>query len=313
VFPEFIDASLLAAFKSCPELARKGYVEHWKSKRPSVHLHAGGAFAAGMEAARSSFYVAGADAPTSVETGKKRLAAFYGDFDCPPDSAKSRERMLGAFDFYFANYPLDHTIAPILLPGGKRGIELSFAEPLPIKNPDTGDPLIYVGRADAILNFAGGRYITDEKTTTQLGASWSRQWDLRSQFMGYVWLSRQAGIPVTGALIRGVSILKTKYETQQAIVNHPQWSVDRWYGEMLSWVEDLVRCYTTNRWRHNFDHACAEYGGCQFRTVCASQDETPWLETHFERRAWNPLLRTETRLITAAECNSEWTFEKAKP
>lgn len=296
MFPEFIDASLLAAFKSCPELGRKAYVEHWKSKLPSVHLHAGGAFAAGMEVARSAFYVGGLDADASVAAGKVRLADFYGDFDTPSDSAKTKDRMLGAFDFYFSHYPLDHVVAPILLPGGKRGIELSFAEPLPIKNPDTGDPLIYVGRADAILNFGGGRYITDEKTTTQLGASWSRQWDLRSQFMGYIWLCRQSGIPVTGALIRGVSILKTKYETQQAIVNHPQWSIDRWVAEMLMWVEDLVTCYKTNRWRHNFDHACAEYGGCQFRQVCASQDETSQLETFFERRAWNPLLRTETKL-----------------
>lgn len=296
MFPELIDASLLASFKSCPELCRKAYIEHFKSKLPSVHLHAGGAFAAGMETARSAFYVAGLSPETSVEAGKTRLAEFYGDFACPADSAKTKDRMLGAFDFYFANYPLDHVIAPILLPSGKRGIELSFAEPLPIANPDTGDPLIYVGRADAVLNFAAGRYITDEKTTTQLGASWSRQWDLRSQFIGYVWLCRRAGISVTGALIRGVSILKTKYETQQAIVNHPEWSTDRWYNEMLLWVQDLVTCYKTDKWRHNFDHACAEYGGCQFRLACASQDETPWLETHFERRAWNPLLRAETKL-----------------
>jgi hypothetical protein len=297
VFPELIDASLLAAYKSCPELARKGYVEHWKSKLPSVHLHAGGAFAAGMEAARTAYYVTELDAAQAVEAGKTRLAEFYGDFDCPSDSAKSKDRMLGAFDFYFANYPLDRAFnEPITLPGGKRGIELSFAEPLPIAHPDTGDPLIYCGRADAILKFGGGHYITDEKTTTQLGASWSRQWDLRSQFTGYCWLARRAEIPVNGALIRGVSILKTKYETQQAVTNRDDFTIQRWYNEMLLWVQDLVRSYKTNEWRHNFDHACAEYGGCQFRLACASHDETPWLETHFERRAWNPLLRTETKI-----------------
>lgn len=296
MFPELIDASLLSAFKSCPELCRKGYIEHYKSKGPSVHLHAGGAFAHGCERTRTAFYVEGKDSEAAVAEGVGALLEFYGSFDCPADSAKSAERMAGAFEFYWDNYPLDFENDPIILGSGKRAIEVSFAEPLPIMHPETGDPLIYCGRLDAILKYAGGHYITDEKTTTQLGASWSRQWDLRSQFQGYCWGAKQIGIRVDGALVRGISILKTKYETQQAIINHPDWKLDRWYAEMLDWVEDLKRCYITGKWKHNLDHACAEYGGCQFREACSSQDEGPWLETYFERRQWNPLLRTETKL-----------------
>lgn len=301
-FPSLIDASLLASFKSCPELCRKIYLEHHKSKLPSVHLHAGGAFASGIERTRTAFFVEGKDSDTAVAEGVGELLRFYGDFECPADSAKSPERMAGAFEFYWSNYPLgefdDHQnrIDPVILPGGKRAIEVSIAEPLPIDNPDTGDPLIYCGRLDAILNYAGGRYITDEKTTTQLGASWSRQWDLRSQFTGYAWGARQIGIKVDGALVRGISILKTKYDTQQAISYRPDWVIDRWYAEMLVWVQRLVECYTSGLWLHNFDHSCAEYGGCQFREACSTQDETPWLETYFERREWNPLLRTETKI-----------------
>ncbi len=301
MFPELIDASMLAAFKSCPELCRKGYVEHYKAKGLSVHLHAGGAFAHGVERTRTAFYVEGKDEETSIAEGLQALMTFYGDFECPADSAKSCERMCGAFEFYWTNYPLNNTEDPVILPGGKRAIEVSFAEPLPINHPDTGNPLIYCGRLDAILNYAGGRYITDEKTTTQLGASWSRQWDLRSQFTGYAWGARQIGIKVDGALVRGVSILKTKYDTQQAISYRPDWMIDRWYAEMLVYVEQLVSMYKTGIWLHNFDHACAEYGGCQFRDCCSSQDETPWLETHFERRQWNPLLRTETKLDSAVQ------------
>ena len=212
---------------------------------------------------------------TSIAEGIGELLRFYGDFECPADSAKSAERMAGAFEFYWSNYPLgthdDHgnRIDPVELPGGKRAIEVNFAEPLPIAHPDTGDPLIYCGRLDAILNYAGGRYITDEKTTTQLGASWSRQWDLRSQFTGYAWGARQIGIKVDGALVRGISILKTKYDTQQAISYRPDWVIDRWYAEMLWWVSQLVEAYKRDVWIHNFDHACAEYGGCQFREACS--------------------------------------------
>ena len=296
-FPEIFDSSMLGSFKSCPEMFNKTYIKEYKPKESSVHLHAGAAFAKGIETARTEFYVNGLHADDAIAAGLSALIRHYGDYQCPPDSAKSLERMAGALEFYFSNYPLtpDDSV-PFILPGGRHAIEFSFAQPLPILHPISGDPLLYVGRMDAIINYAGGIYICDEKTTTQLGASWSRQWDLRAQFTGYAWGCQQSGIRVDGAIVRGVSILKTKYDTQQAISYRPEWQVERWYEEMLDWVEDIKKCWETGKYRHNFDHACAEYGGCTFRQACCSQDETPWLETYFERRHWNPLLRQETAL-----------------
>lgn len=316
-FPEIFDSSIIAAYKSCAEKFRLEYIQHWKPKAGSVHLKAGGAFAKGLEVTRKAFYtgeivgfVEGEwrsiqrepqDADTAVALGLKALLAAYGDYECPPDSAKSAERMCGAFEFYFDNYPLSHDDGyPITVPGGARAIEFSFAHPLPIQHPVTGNPLLYVGRMDAIIQYAGGSYICDEKTTTQLGASWPRQWDLRSQFTGYAWGARQAGIEVEGAIVRGVSILKTKYDTAQSINYRPEWQIDRWYNELLEWIEDIRTNWTLRGpdgpWRHNLDHSCAEYGGCQFREACLSLDKQPWLETAFERRVWNPLLREEKRV-----------------
>lgn len=293
-FPDVLDSSIMAAAKSCPQLLWKIYFEQWKSKERSVHLHAGGAFAHGVERARRAFFDEGLSADDAVADGMAALLTFYGDFECPPDSAKSAQRTAGALEYYFSQYPLEHgTDEPIILPSGKRGIEFNFVHPLPINNPDTGNPLLYCGRMDAIINYAGGVFICDEKTTTSLGASWSKQWDLRAQFTGYAWGCRTSGIKVDGVVVRGVSILKTKYETQAPISYRPEWQVDRWYAEMLEWVEDMLRWYATKRFKYNLDHACADYGGCGFRNACLSQDETPWLETYFERRRWDPITRTE--------------------
>lgn len=324
-FPEIFDSSMLASRKACPEQYRKQYIQHWKSKASSVHLHAGAAFAKGLEVARKAFYTGeiigfvkildnGVEtgrwasiqqepqsADIAIALGLKALLAAYGDFECPSDSAKSAARTAGAFEFYFDNYPLDHNDGyPILLPGGGRAIEFSFAHPLPILHPVTNNPLLYVGRMDAIIQYAGSSFINDEKTTSQLGASWPRQWDLRSQFTGYAWGCKQSGIEVAGAIVRGVSILKTKFDTAQSINYRPEWQVERWFEELLEWIGDIVvdweRKGADRPWRHNLDHSCAEYGGCQFREACMSQDEGPWLETAFERRVWNPLLREEKKL-----------------
>lgn len=327
-FPEAVDSSMLAAFKSCPQLCKKIYIDQWKPQDgANVHLTAGGAFAKALEVARKAFFTGQHPKPFQEEIevpggGKKKvwkwredwagpakdvsyaeavgleaLVASYGDFQPPADSPKSLERMLGAFQFYMANYPLTHNSGyPILLPGDKRAIEVSFAHPLPILHPVTGLPILYVGRADMVCWYAGRNYVEDDKTTSRLGPTWAGQWDLRSQFMGYTWGFRQMGYDVAGCLVRGVSILKNKYETQEAMPCFSEEIVNRWYTDLLGWLEDMILCFKTGVWRYNFDHACAEYGGCGFKTVCMAEDEKPWLNQYFERRHWDPVTRIETKL-----------------
>ena len=215
-FPPTIDSTILANFRSCPQKAFRQYFQHWKPKNESVHLVAGGAYAKGLEVARRAFYEDKRPPDECEALGIGALIQAYGNFECPPDSAKSLERTAGALEFYFDQYPLgvDNAI-PITWGDGRRGIEFSFAEPLSIFHPETGDPILYTGRSDMVVDFAGGVYIEDDKTASSLGASWSKQWEHRSQFTGYCWGARRIGIPAQGVLVRGVSILKTKYDTQQ--------------------------------------------------------------------------------------------------
>lgn len=296
-FPQVLDSSLMSAWRSCPRKAFLEYFEHWKIKDQSVHLHAGGAYAHGLERARVAYYSEGKSPEVSVAEGVAALLQFYGTFECPPESAKSAERMAGALEFYFDRYPLGEDKAvPLTLPGGKRGIEFSFLEPLDIKHPETGNPILYSGRMDMMVEFEGMKLGEDDKTTSSLGSSWARQWDLRSQFTGYTWGAGRAGIKLDGFLVRGVSILKTKYDTQQAITYRPQWMIDRWYEQLLRDVTKMIYAWETGYFDWSLDHACEEYGGCPFKRVCLMRDPTPLLETQYERRRWDPVTRVETKM-----------------
>lgn len=293
-FPKVIDSTIIAAFKACPRKCELEYVQHWRPKTPSVHLHAGGAYARGLEIARKAYYEDKKDLETAIALGLQALLEFYGDFECPPDSAKSAERTAGAFEYYMTQYPMDRDQAvPATLPSGRRGIEFSFAEPLEVLHPETGDPLIYCGRMDMVCEYAGGLFGLDDKTTSSLGASWSKQWDLRSQFTGYTWGAQKAGLPLQGFLVRGVSILKTKYDTQQAITYRPAWQLERWHSQLLRDLRRMIACWESGLWDFNLDHACTDFGSCTFRQICLSVDPQPWLDAGFEKRAWNPLTRTE--------------------
>jgi hypothetical protein len=298
-FPAVIDSTLLSHFRACPRQAQLESFEHWKPRTRSVHLHAGAAYARGLEVTRLAFYSEGLPEQEAIARGLGALMEAYGAFECPSDSAKSLERMCGAFEFYFSNYPLaTDTAIPATLPGGRRGIEFSFAEPIGLAHPVSGDPLLYSGRFDMIVDFAGQRFGEDDKTASQLGPSWSKQWDLRSQFTAYTWGARQASIHLDGFLVRGVSILKTKYDTQQAITYRPAWQVDRWYEQMLRDVSRMIQMWESDAWDYNLDESCNSYGGCSFRKICLSEPERElvWLRQDFERRAWDPVTRVETVL-----------------
>jgi hypothetical protein len=304
MFPNTVDSTILSTFRGCPRKAELQYVNHWKAKSTSVHLVAGGAFASGIEAARNAFYVEGRSPLESESLGLQALIAHYGDFECPADSAKSLERMCGALEFYFTNYPLGADGAdPITLASGRRGIEFSFAEPLAVKHPITGDPILYTGRSDMIAHRAGGIYVYDEKTTSSLGTSWTRQWEMRSQFTGYCWAAAKQGIKTAGAIVRGVSILKTKYDTLEVPTYRTPYEIDRWEAQVVRDVQRMIRSWEEGYWDYDLDGACTDYGGCQFVRVCKSEDPETWLPVYFEKKVWDPLLRKET---SVSEYEQSW-------
>lgn len=298
-FPKVVDSTLLASARACGQKTNLSSFEHFKPTGISVHLHAGRAYASGLERARRSFYEGGFSAPDSIAHGSAALMEEYGDYTPPEGSAKTLDRMLGALEFHFDRYPLgaDGT-EPIVMANGRRAIEFSGAEALPIMHPTSGEPLIYSWRADAIMAFADGVWVHDDKTSTSLGSYWSTQWDLRSQFTAYCWGAAKQGIKVTGVLVRGVSILKTKYDTLQHTTYRPQWMIDRWLVQTVRDLERLIAQWRSGVWDFNLDDACVSYGGCQFRQVCMAkpEDQPSWLKMGFERRKWDPLTRTETPL-----------------
>jgi hypothetical protein len=320
-FPPVIDSSMLSDFRACPWKGYLTYIEHWKPNFESVHLVAGGAFAKGIEIARKCFYEQGMNQPDSEARGLQALITDYGDFECPSDSAKDLDRMCGALEFYLASYPLGQDGAePITLPSGRRGIEFSFAEPLDRLHPSSGNPLLFSGRADMVAEFAGAVFNFDEKTTTQLGQKWGAQWDLRSQFTSYCWAGRRIGVPMQGTIVRGISILKSKYDTQQAITYRSDWELDRWEEMLYRDIDRMLGMFAEqmeeprksldgactrsgNPWDRNFEPACNDYGGCPFRGVCKSKNPYEVLQADFQRRVWDPCLHKE---VSVQEWESGW-------
>ena len=72
-FPAVLDSTTMAAFKSCPQKAYLEFMQHWKLRDQSVHLHAGAAYATGIEKARVAYYIDGRSPEDSLAIGLKAL------------------------------------------------------------------------------------------------------------------------------------------------------------------------------------------------------------------------------------------------
>jgi len=61
-------------------------------------------------------------------------------------------------------------------------------------------------------------------------------------------------------------------------------------------IKRMIKMWEEGYFDMSLGDACNEYGGCQFKSICLTQDPAPWLEISFERRHWDPVARKETKL-----------------
>jgi hypothetical protein len=303
-FPPAIDNTIVETFFACEGKSFHQYFEDW-APGTNVNLHAGGAFAKGMEAARKAFHIDGAGSDDAIALGVQAAAQAYGNFLPPPNSHKTFPAVLRAVSDYFFQYPLEEDpVQPFIPPGGLAAVEFNFGIPLPLNNPDTGEPLLYAGRCDMVGRYNDSIFVVDEKTTTSLGPSWERQWDLAGQFTGYCWAARNHGYPVAGAIIRGISFLKDcRFGHAQVVTQRTSYLIDFWYEQLLLKIKRMIQAYEDYKkavaagtlfngrdaWQWSHGAACKTYGGCPFIPVCGSPNPDKVLEVYFVKRQWNPL------------------------
>lgn len=300
-FPVAITNTIRESFVNCHQ---KAYWAHFRQRVPafpSIHLHAGASFAKGLEVARRSFYELGLSQDASEQAGRDALIDAYGTFDSDhgmEDSNKSLSNMIRAFEDYFMEYALGvDSIKPHMTPEGKAALEFSFAIPTNVKNPQTGDPILYSGKFDMLGVQQDTLWVVDEKTTSQLGQQWANQWDLNSQFTGYCMAAREYGYPVAGAIIRGIGLLKTKISHVQVPVYRSQWQIDRWWAQLHRDIQMMVALYEADDGSGTeFDFAlgaaCSSYGNCPYKKLCMSPTPEQWLAVDYVKSDYNPLSGT---------------------
>ena len=289
-FPSVFDNTILSSARACPQKFVWAYCHNLATSDVSVHLHAGAAFARGLEITRKAHYLQGASKDDALAIGALALIESYGDFKPHDKEAKSLDNMLGAMGHYFLQWPLGEGPEPVLFKDGKRGIEWNFALPIPgVKHPQTGEDIIYCGRFDTIDDYNGMKMGGDDKTTTQLGDQWFNRWRLANQITGYCWGAAEYGMPLAGFRLRGISILKNSYGHAEAITYRKSWQIKEFLANTQATIKHLIQMWEEGYWEKAWNDACSSYGGCQYIILCESQTPEQWIPVNFVPRTWDPL------------------------
>jgi hypothetical protein len=285
------------SFASCPRKFYWEFIRRIGPKRLSIHLHFGATFARGLEVFRKTYYTNPPEASTSALRHQEALGVAleamileWGHYPEAEDETKTLWTCLAALVFYFEQHPpYTDIIQPYYKSDGTPAVEFSFALPTNILHPATGEPILYAGRFDLLGLYDGLMFVVDEKTTSQMGPSWSKSWTLRAQFTGYVYAAKSFGHPVVGAIARGVAIRKSGFDVGDAMVQTPSWQIDRWWHQLHRDIERMLDCWREGFWDYNLDSTCTAYGGCAFQDLCTVSAPEAWVESAYAPRHWDPL------------------------
>ena len=298
-FPTVIDNTILTSFAECGYKGYLQYLRHLRRKAPAVHLLFGGAYAHGLDFIRKNRYHAPHTAKEKIIlAGIMEAWKFYGDYT-PTEGVsghlKTGERLARLIWDHFEHFGWKGDFLQPAVSGNKPMVEFSFAIPLDIAHPETGEPILYGGRADmiAINTTTGGMYVVDDKTCSQMGPSWVNSFDLRSQFTGYTFAAQQCGYDVAGAIVRGACILKHENKFLDSIQLRPNWMIDRWLEQVYIKIASMIEQWKHGAYTMDFGSACELYGGCPFKEVCLKKEHEPWIKDNFIVEEWNPVAKID--------------------
>lgn len=168
----------------------------------------------------------------------------------------------------------------------------------------------YTGKIDRVYQHQGLYYVEDHKTTSQLGASYFRQFDPSNQMMGYAWLAQlQTGFPIAGVRISAHAVLKASSKFQRETIMFSQERLQEWGRNYNEWVKKIEESYIRHNnavnfpvdddpqageltaWPHNYNACATKYGQCTYTGVCTfdASMRPKILEAEFEEQPWNPL------------------------
>jgi hypothetical protein len=316
------DSTCLGAFKRCPRLYQLSILEGWRPKADRVHLTFGIHYTNALEAydkLKASYAEAQGEAfhdqAVMLVVNKMMCDTWVEDHRWehgPHDSKignKNFYNLLRSVIWYLDQFEHD-TAETVIAEDGTPLVERSFRMELDwgpkanrTWNHNDGEkpqdwnpfqPYVLCGHLDKVVNFIGGTYVMDHKTTkSTLSSYYFDQWEPNNQMSLYTIASQVIfGGPVKGVIIDAAQILVGSTVFARGMTYRTPAQSEEWLVDLHYWLDQAEACATAEYWPMN-DTACFN---CDFNKgegkICAKDPSVrrAFLEAGFTRDApWNPL------------------------
>lgn len=289
-----LDNTAITCFAECNRRYYYSMVRHYR-RGESAALHYGKVWHAMLEA----HYKTGGSFQEVISAGLREWGNGHG----VDNDHRTFERALNAY----------HRYVEVVVPNERPDDTVGWPDtPLVEMSVNTmwdEVPLPYAGKIDRVIKVGGSYYVEDHKTTSVLGATYFRGYDLSSQMLGYAWLVQQfIGKPIAGARINAYGILKSEDRFERQTVPFSQVRLKEWATKTVPrWMAAIIR--VTDEWREHLlktgeddpsfwvmNHAsCSgKYGMCEYASVCSLPEHVRerFLVQNFTYNPWNPLEAT---------------------
>jgi hypothetical protein len=164
--------------------------------------------------------------------------------------------------------------------------------------------IAWTGLIDNIVDCDGRIFILDHKTTSVEGEDFWKDFELRSQFYGYVYVAQKLlGRQVAGAIPNviygredaktpaGLKTQREKEFSRRYIEMKPE-LIEEWSHNTINILEDFINNLVHARWPMKTFACTNKFGICQFHDVCTLKPEQRLLmlmTNQYQTNIWNPL------------------------
>lgn len=290
------DATSLTALKTCPRYYQYNILEGYATKVENIHLRWGSEY----NNAQVTYHRARASGRSKEDARRDAIryaltSTWDHDLGRPWASDlpyKTRETLIRALVWYFDNFEED-PLRTDSLADGSAAVEMNFRIHLDQDSGITGEPYLLCGYLDRKVDFNGGEWITDWKTTRYiLDQRYFDQYSPNNQVSCY---SFAGGIiskerPIKGVIIDAVQLGVTFARFQRHQVPRTPMQLEEWITDSMIYIRQNETYVKENYWPQN-DTSCDKYGGCPYREICSASPEVRprLLNGLFGRRTWDPL------------------------
>jgi hypothetical protein len=218
-----------------------------------------------------------------------------------PDDWRNADQMRNLLTQYLKTYEVE----PFDILAVEKPFSLPLCEiPIDLPDPQTGKQVktirvYWTGKIDIVAeNFRKSAFVLDHKTTSMLGATFWKQFELSNQMMGYCWAATQIyERPVYSVMINVLGSRKpTKtgkgIELDRNSYHYRVDQIESWKVNTETLVADFLSHYFRSYFPMQTMWCVGKYGTCPYHDVCSlplPQQPTILNSGMYETDTWSPL------------------------